>query len=109
MMQIPQPENTPDAREQCPESEESAQIFKPVLSEPFPKNPSRKPLIILGVAAVVIVVGLIFCGGEPDTAKAKPAPLDVSKMTAPELAQNASPPAASELARRMVDGTAAEQ
>ena len=108
-------ENAPDAQGPCPESsespesEESAPVFTPVLSDPLPESAGRKPLILLGVAIVAIIIGVIFCGGDPDTAKAKPAPLDVANMTAEELAKNASPPAARELARRIAEGTGEEQ
>ncbi len=111
MTQIPQPGDTPQTTGQIPESEAPAQSFTPYLPGSVPRKLSLKPLIILGAFALVFIVALIFYSGKPDAAEAgaKAPALDVSKMTASELAKNASPQAARELARRMVHGTQAEQ
>lgn len=86
------------------------QHFKPIVPDPIQCKLSRKPLIILGAAVCISILGAIFSVGKPDTAKAKPpvAP-DVSKMTVKELAENAGIMATRELVRLMVQGTPAEQ
>ncbi len=110
MTQIPQSSNTQQAADQGPDGDDPAQSFTAILPEPVQSGPPRKLLVVGGVAVVIAILGMIFSGGEPDSAKAKaPAALDAAGMTSQELAENAGFMAARELARRMMDGTPAEQ
>ena len=107
MTRIPQPSKRPDDVAGRPEGDAPARTFEPILSDPV-SRPSRKPLIFLGLSILVLIGGLIFCSGKPDAAEATSPKLEVGKMTAEELAKDASPSAARELARRMVRGTPGE-
>lgn len=108
MTQTPQSSEAPETADASSESEAPAPSFTPIHHEPPPAKPLGKLLIPVGVAVVVIVGGLIFCRGKPKAAEAKSS-MDVSTMSAEELAKNASVPAARELARRMSSGTQAER
>ncbi|KPK83517.1 MAG: hypothetical protein AMJ81_08080 [Phycisphaerae bacterium SM23_33] len=109
MTQIPQPNEAPDRADAPPDSGGPAQTFQPILYDAAPKKPPRNLLIVVGACVLSAVVGLIFCRGKPHAAQANTPALDVGSMSAQELAESASVPAARELARRMVSGTPAEQ
>ena len=111
MTQVPQPPplpgNAPTSAAQPPAGDAPAPAFVPILPRPAPPQSSRTPLIIFGVCVVALIVGVIISGTRPEAAEAKAAK-PVTEMTADELAEDASMPAARELVRRMCDGTPAE-
>ncbi|KKL85687.1 hypothetical protein LCGC14_1952230 [marine sediment metagenome] len=105
MTQSPQSSDPTDAVDQCPQDDAPPEGFQMPLPSPPPPKLSRKPLILVGVSVVLLIGGVIFCKGKPDSARAKPPRLPVGTMTSDELAKNASSAAAVELARRMAEGT----
>lgn len=109
MTQMSQPSDVPEMGPPAAEDESPPQIFTAIHHEPDPPKPMRKLLIPVGVAVGVIVGGLIFCRGKPDEAEAKKPTPNYATMTADDLAQDASVPAARELTRRMTSGTSAER
>jgi len=108
MTQMSQPNDVPEMGQPAAEGESPPQVFTAIHHEPEPPKSMRKLLIPAGVAVVVIVGGLIFCRGKPDEAEAKKPKPNYATMTADDLAQDASVPAARELSRRMTTGTQAE-
>ena len=109
MTQMSQPNEVPDMEVPGSEEESPPQPFVAIHHEPEPPKPMKKLLIPAGVATVVIIGGLIFCRGNPDEAEAKKPKLNYATMTADQLAQDASMPAARELTRRMTTGTGTER
>ena len=109
MTQTPQGSDAPDTASPSTDGDAPAQSFRPFLDAPAPVKPSRKPLILLGGAVLLVVGGLIFWSGGPDDVEARSAAPNYRTMTAEELAKDAGSMAAMELARRMVNGTPAEQ
>jgi len=90
------------------ESEKSAPAFEPYLPSEAPQERSRKPLVFLILAVILVIGGLLFWNVEPDEAGGKKPRPDFKKMTAEQLAEDASSSAAVELVRRMFHGTPAE-
>ena len=109
MTQTPQPNEGPAQAPQGSDAEAPAPSFTPIIYEPVSARPSRKLLIFAGVAVVVMALSLVLWPSTPDTAEAEGLPLDVANMTATQLAEDASPAAARELARRMIRGTMEQQ
>ena len=109
MTQMSQPSDVPEMGQPAAEGESPPQVFTAIHREPEPPKSMRKLLIPAGVAVAVIVGGLIFCRGKPDEAEAQKPKPNYASMTADDLAENASVPAARELTRRMAAGTPAER
>ena len=105
----PPPSSVPEPVSQGPEDEAPVgPPFVAILPGPAPARSSRTPLIVFGVCVVALIGGIIFTCTRPDSAEAEPTATPVSAMTAAELGEDASMPAARELVRRMLQGTSAE-
>ena len=109
MTQVPQWNETSETTSQEGQDEAPAPAFEAYLPSEEPPKRSRLPLVFLGVGVVVMIGGLIFLGGRSDEPKAKKPKVDVRQMTAEQLAEAASVPAARELIRRRNEGDAAER
>ncbi len=100
---LPMPQSTGDG--------EAAGSFTPILFDPPAPGASRKGLYFLGGCVALIVLGVLWQLVKPESteAKSEPPPPDYTVMTVDQLVQNASPGAAHELAKRMVNGQPADQ
>ena len=108
MAEIPQCDPTPVPAIQDGQDETAEVTFTPYLPSAEPEEPSRKPWMILGGCLLLVIGGWLFWPDDfgkvaPDT------PPDVSKMTEQELAEEGSMLAATELVRRMNEGTLAQR
>jgi hypothetical protein len=109
MTQMPQSSRTSETMNQDDQGEKPAPAFQAFLPSAEPPKRSRLPLVFLGLGVLVLIGGLLFWGGGPDGAEADKPAVDVRQMTAEQLAEVASVPAARELVRRRRHGTPAEQ
>ncbi len=91
------------------QDEKSAPVLQAYLPSEAPQERSRMPLVFIILSVVLVIGGLLFWNVEPDEARGKKASPDFGKMTAEQLAGNASMSAATELVRRMFQGTPAER
>ena len=107
MTDMPQSDQTSETTGQGSQGE-APPTFRPYVLPPAPAARSRRSLVCVGLSVVVVIAGLVLCSGEPAPADAENATVHVSKMTARQLADKASLPAAKELVRRMNHGTEAE-
>lgn len=109
MTEIPESNETSEMAGQDTQDEKSAPAFQAYLPSEAPQKRSRMPLVFMILAVVLVIGGLLFRNAEPDEAKGKKARANFSKMTAEQLAKNASLSAATELVRRSSHGTPAER
>lgn len=108
MTQIQEPNETSETVSPEAQGEAPPPVFRPYVHNAAPPKQSRGPLVFVGLSVVVLIGGLAFWSGQPDTAEAESAVVPVSQMTAEQLAEKASPAAARELVRRLLHGTEAE-
>ena len=109
MTQIPQSSESSQAPSQDRQADTASPEFRPYVPDPEPPERSRLPLILAGVSVALLIFGLVFWKKSPDAAEADTKVLDVSQMTAEQLAEDASAAAARELVRRLLHGAPAER
>ena len=109
MTGIPESNETSEMAGRDAQDEQSAPVFRPYVPSEVPQKRSCISLVLMILSVGLIIGGLLFWKTEPDEAKGKKAPPNFSKMTAEQLAENASMSAAVELVRRAFHGTPAER
>ena len=113
MMQVQDQSKVAPSAETPPGDEAAAQAQSPMMVEMPVTKTSRWPLVVIGAAVGLVVLGLAVHRGGPSKAEAKAkdnAPAaNYKAMTTQQLMDDAGLPAAMELARRMNEGVPADR